>query len=203
MTPAEYYQKALAIMPLEGWVAVASALAFLVAVLALVVRARRRRELIARFGDEYSLAVDELGSERAAIRELRAREARVKKLHVHALNDRQRRNVTGQWLKIQATFVENPFSAVRGANMLIKTVMQQQGYPASEPFEQRLNDLAVDHAHVVRHYREARALTERSADTPASTEELRQAMLHYGKVIDELTQPTAAAAAAWRSLRTT
>ncbi len=190
-------------MPLQGWIAAAFALAFLILGLALVVRARRRRDLISRFGDEYSLAVDELGSERAAIRELRAREARVAKLHVHPLKDRQRRNVSGQWLKIQATFIENPFGAVRGANMLIKTVMQQQGYPASEPFEQRLNDLAVDHAHVVRHYREARALSERSADAPASTEELRQAMLHYGKVVDELVQPTAAAAAAWRSFRTT
>jgi hypothetical protein len=159
--------------------------------------------LVRRFGDEYVRAVDEFGSERAARRELRAREARVKSLHLKSLTGRRRRNATEQWLKIQASFIADPVGAVRKANLLIKTIMQQQGYPAAEPAEQRLADLTVDHAHVVRHYREGRALSERGADPSGTTEDLRQAMIHYGKVVDELVEPTAAAVAAWRSLKTT
>src|SRR6185369_6645944 len=108
----------------------------------------------------------------------RAREARVKSLHLKSLSGRKRRGAMEQWLKIQAGFISDPVGAVRMANHLIKTIMQQQGYPASEPHEQRFADLTVDHAHVVRHYREGRALSERGAEPSGSTEDLRQAMIH-------------------------
>lgn len=202
MALLEWYRHGFIMAP-RAWFALGVMVGLLLLALVLVWRGLRRRELVRRFGDEYVRAVEEYGSERAAMRELRAREARVKRLHLRSLSARKRRGATEQWLQIQASFIADPIGAVRKANLLIKTIMQQQGYPASEPSEQRLADLTVDHAHVVRHYREGRALSERGAEPAGTTEDLRQAMIHYGKVVDELVEPTAAAVAAWRSLKTT
>ena len=202
MALLEWYRHGFIMAP-RAWLALGVMVGLLLLAVVLVWRGLRRRELVRRFGDEYVRAVEEYGSERAAMRELRAREARVKRLHLKSLSGRRRRGVNEQWPQIQASFIADPISAVRKANLLIKTIMQQQGYPASESPEQRLADLTVDHAHVVHHYREGRTLSERGAEPAGTTEDLRQAMIHYGKVIDELVEPTAAAVAAWRSLKTT
>ena len=202
MALLEWYRHGFIMAP-RAWLALGVMLGLLVVAVVLVWRGLRRRELVRRFGDEYLRAVEEYGSEKAAMKELRAREARVKSLHLKSLSGRKRRGATEQWLKIQASFISDPIGAVRKANLLIKTIMQQQGYPAAEPPEQRLADLTVDHAHVVRHYREGRELSERGAEPSGTTEHLRQAMIHYGKVVEELVEPTAAAVAAWRSLKTT
>jgi len=198
----EWYRDGFIMAP-RAWLALGVMVGLLLFAVILIWRGLRRRELVRRFGDEYARTVEELGSEKAAQRELRARELRVQRLSLKSLSGRKRRDATEQWLRIQAGFITDPIAAVRMANLLIKTIMQQQGYPASEPHEQRLADLTVDHAHVVRHFREGRALSERGAEPSGSTEDLRQAMIHYGKVVDELVEPTAAAVAAWRSLKTT
>ena len=181
---------------------VAGILVLVTVAVGAIAKRRRHHELVRRFGEEYSLAVEDLGSEAAADRELAARETRVHKLDVRRLSTRQRARVSEQWVKVQAMFVDNPWGAVRSATTLIKTVMQQRGYPSAD-FEQRLMDLSVDHAHIVQHYRAARALSEVDPDEPGTTESLRQAMVHYRAIVEELSEPTALAAARWREAHAT
>ena len=62
--------------------------------------------------------------------------------------------------------------------------MRERGYPV-EDFEQQAADVSVDHPEVVEHYRKAHAIhSERSA----STEDLRQAMVHYRALFAELLE---------------
>jgi hypothetical protein len=187
-------------IPTSTWLAIAGVTLLLLLISAALVRLANRAALKRRFGPEYERAVEELGTERAALRELRSREARVRKLKLRGLSEAQMDRADAQWLKVQAMFVENPLSAVRSANLLIKTIMQARGFK-TEHFEQRLADLSVEHAEVVRHYREARVLSEMSPDAPNATENMRRAMVHYAAVVDELLRPTAKAAAAFRELR--
>jgi hypothetical protein len=199
MTLAQAYPSWLSISP-GLLLAIVGALVALAIVIVVLVRRHRHVELVQRFGDEYERAVEEEGSTAAAERELRAREQRVRHYHVRPLNERQRQYVGEQWQKLQAQFVDNPWGAVRGASTLLKSVMREQGYPP-ESFEQRLADLSVEHAVVIQHYRAARALTAETTEGQGATEDLRQAMVHYRAIVEELSEPTAQAAAAWREAR--
>jgi hypothetical protein len=156
----------------------------------LVTRQVHRSELRHRFGSEYERAVEQLGSERAAERELRARYRRVRKLHLRPLNEKQQVHVMTEWTKIQARFVENPAGAARTASALIKFVLHERGY-GSERFEQRMADLSVDYPRVVEHYRAARALTDEHPLGTVGTEDLRQALVHFRIVLEELSEPSA------------
>ena len=63
-------------------------------------------------------------------------------------------------------------------------------------FEQRSLDISVDHPLVVEHYRAGHEIALRHAQGRASTEDMRQAMLHYRTLFNELSgQPEMARAA--------
>ena len=63
--------------------------------------------------------------------------------------------------------------------------MQSRGYPIGD-FEQRAGDISVDHPSVVESYRAAHAIALRHSRGQASTEDLRQAMVHYRALFDDL-----------------
>ena len=71
------------------------------------------------------------------------------------------------------------------ADQLVTHVMTARGYPL-EDFEQRADDLSVDHPVVVQNYRTARALALRRQRNEAGTEEMRQAVVNYRALFDEL-----------------
>lgn len=164
------------------FVLAAAAVVLLLIVGVIVVRNGRRRhaELVDRFGPEYERAVDELGSETRADRELLAREHRVRALDLRPLGERERRRFTTDWNYVESSFFEDPAGAVQRADGLIKTVMAARGYE-QEHFEQRVADLSVEHASVVQHYRAARALATANVQrgTRPDVDELRQAIVHY------------------------
>ena len=90
-----------------------------------------------------------------------------------------------RWRATQAQFVDQPASALGDADTLVAEVMRERGYPV-EDFEQQAADVSVDHPTVVEHYRKAHAIQTRSR---ASTEDLREAMLHYRALFAELLEP--------------
>jgi hypothetical protein len=147
----------------------------------------RRAQLQERFGPEYDRAAYELGDPRKAERELAARARRVDKLSLRELSAAERARFAAQWSAVQAQFVDDPAIAVRSANELINLVMSARGYPV-ESFEQRAADLSVDHAAVIQHYRAARAIADANHTGRASTEDLRQAMVHYRVLFGDLLQ---------------
>jgi len=151
----------------------------------LLYERRRSDELRSTFGPEYRRTLDETGDRRAAEAELRERKERVAALDIRPLAPADRDRYAGAWRQVQAEFVDAPGSAITDADRLIGEVMQARGYPVSD-FEQRVADVSVDHPAVVEHYRAAHAIASRRNDVTTDTEALRQAMVHYRALFEDL-----------------
>jgi len=65
--------------------------------------------------------------------------------------------------------------------------MSTRGYPVSD-FEQRAADISVDHPLVLENYRAAHQSALRQKSGQASTEDLRQAMIHFRTLFEELVR---------------
>jgi hypothetical protein len=81
--------------------------------------------------------------------------------------------------------VDGPAVVVAEADQLLGDVMSTRGYPVSD-FEQRAADISVDHPLVMENYRKAHEIALRQTKGQASTEDLRQAMIHYRTLFGEL-----------------
>jgi len=158
-----------------------------------LMRQQRTARLRKQFGPEYERAVSESGSRQAAEAELEDRRARREKLEIIALEPAARDRYLEQWRLVQAQFVDSPTEATRAADRLINEVMRDRGYPV-EDFEQRAADISVDHPQVVDDYRAAHAVAEANERSEASTEDLRQALVHYRSLFEELLETHGAAA---------
>ncbi len=145
----------------------------------------RRRRLRDRFGPEYDRMVAVTGSARAAERELEMRERRAATLHIRALSVEDQQLFTSRWRQVQAEFVDNPKTSLAHADDLLGEVMTARGYPVQD-FDQRAADLSVDHPVVVQHYHAAHAIALRHKKGQATTEDMRQAMIHYRALFQEL-----------------
>ncbi len=161
-----------------------------VIVVALVVYAieqRRSARLRSRFGPEYDRALREHGSRTKAERALLARQRRMERIHVHPLPEPERDRFAERWRQTQARFVDDPAASIRDADRLVFEVMRARGYPMGD-FEHRAEDISVDHPHVVHNYRSAHEIALREERGQASTEDLRQALVYYRDLFDELIE---------------
>lgn len=150
-----------------------------VAVAAVLLMMKRKREsarLQERFGPEYDRAVGEHGGRRAAEHRLSDVAARRDKAEVRDLTPEERSRFGERWTAAQADFVDSPSDAASTADDLVGEVMRTRGFPLDE-VDDRGDLVAADHADLARHYRAAHAIGSRSSE--ASTEELRQAFVHY------------------------
>jgi hypothetical protein len=66
-------------------------------------------------------------------------------------------------------------------------LMLKRGFPMGD-FERRAADISVDHPVVVENYRAAQGIAERAARGEADTEELRNAVVHYRAIFNELLE---------------
>lgn len=148
---------------------------------------RQSKHLQSRFGPEYERELEEKGSRRKAEAELAEREKRVKKLDIRPIEPAARDGFRRRWTEVQARFVDHPAGAVAEADDLLGEVMRTRGYPVTD-FEHRAGDISVDHPEVVRHYRAGHDIAVRHERGEANTEELRQAMIHYRALFDELVE---------------
>jgi len=147
---------------------------------------RRRVNLRERFGPEYERTVEAVGATRAESI-LRERSERVSRFDLRKLTQDQADAFAREWRRIQASFVDNPDGAVGEADQLVTQVMTARGYPL-EDFDRRADDLSVDHPVVVQNYRTARALALRRQRGEAGTEEMRQAVVNYRELFNELLE---------------
>lgn len=166
-------------------VIIVAAAIVVVAIAAGAVYDGRRRRLRRRFGPEYDSLVGKRGSRRKAEAELAGRERRVRRLDIRPLGPAARSRYARRWVAIQEHFVDAPAVAVADAQRLVLAVMSERGYPTEDDV-QVLADLSVDHADALDHYRAAHGISRRAADNLASTEDLRQAMIHYRAVFQDL-----------------
>ncbi|UMB71782.1 hypothetical protein [Mycobacterium paraterrae] len=142
------------------------------------------RRLRQHYGPEYDRLVAEAGSEKAANRELTTREKRREGLDIVPLSPAAIANFTNGWQEVQASFVDNPASAVQAADRLVTEVMRERGYPVDD-FDRRAADVSVDHPDIVDSYRAAHDVNSAGHDK-VSTEQQRDAFVHYRTLFEKL-----------------
>lgn len=168
------------------WIVIAVVVVLAVAAFAWTYMQRQRRtRLRERFGPEYDRTVREVGTPEKADQVLDARARRVEKFKIRALSREQSDAFSREWRRVQGLFVDDPDGAVAAADRLVTEVMAARGYPI-EDFDTRAADLSVDHPGVVENYRIARALALRRERKEAGTEELRQAVVNYRALFNDL-----------------
>lgn len=151
----------------------------------LLIRKRQSGHLKERFGTEYDRLVQQKGDAGKAEAVLAEREKRIEKLSIRALAPADRERYAQEWASVQRRFVDDPALAVNEADKLVATVMTARGYPTSD-FEQRAADISVNYPNLVQNYRGSRDIVVRHGKGQAGTEDLRQAMVHYRALFDEL-----------------
>lgn len=148
--------------------------------------ARLTERLQGQFGSEYDRTIKEDGR-KTGESELVDRQKRVDDFNLRPLLAAEAQRFTGLWTATQARFVDDPGGAVADADRLVGEVMQERGYPVGD-FEQRAADVSVDHPQVVSNYRAAHTTAARHSHGQASTEDLRQAMVHYRALFTDLLE---------------
>lgn len=151
----------------------------------ILARRNRSQNLRNKFGEEYDHAVQVVGDEKKAQVELEERQKRVKKLNILPLSASDRERYLVDWAAVQSKFVDEPGQAILDADRLIMEVMQLRAYPLSD-FDQRAADISVMYPNLVSNYRAARLIAVKNEQQLSDTEELRQAMIYYRSLFEEL-----------------
>jgi len=171
--------------------AVVLVLVLIGALLALVfASSRRSKRLHEHFGPEYDHTVETLGNEKKAQTELDERKKHVEALNIRPLSVSERDRYQAEWTAVQSKFVDEPGQAIVDADRLIMEVMQLRAYPVAD-FEQRAADISVNYPALVTNYRAARVIATKNEQHEADTEELRQAMIYYRALFEELLETEA------------
>jgi hypothetical protein len=173
-------------MAIWAWILIAVIVVVVLIAVAVAVGQRRTAALRQRFGPEYDRAVEAREDRRTAEAELRDRERRRAQLDIKPLPEDERVRYAGEWLEVQERFVDQPSEAVVAADGLLYGVMEARGYPMGD-FEAQADLVSVDHPRVVENYRSAHGVHQQAEH--ASTEELREALLRYRSLFDELLLP--------------
>lgn len=174
---------------MDAWIWIVIVVAVLAIAFGVYMMTSRRRTgaLRDQFGPEYDKTVDESGGRRAAESELKERVDRREELDIRPLTPAAADRYAGEWRDVQARFVDAPGAAVGEADRLVIAVLRERGYPMDD-FEQRAADISVDHADVVENYRAAHGISLANDQDRASTEDLRQAMVHYRTLFERLLE---------------
>jgi hypothetical protein len=153
-------------------------------------RRKRSERLHDHFGAEYDHTVETLGDEKKAQTELEERQKYVEALDIQPLSVEERERYLADWKAVQSKFVDEPGQAIVDADRLIMEVMQLRAYPVSD-FEQRAADISVNYPALVSNYRAARVIAVKNEKHEADTEELRQSLIYYRSLFQELLEAEA------------
>ena len=164
---------------------VAVAAIVLVALALWLIQQRRRSELKGRFGLEYDRTIKTAETRGEGEKQLVEREKRVEHFQLKTLEPDEAQRFSNQWRSAQGHFVDEPSGAIKEADGLVQQVMSARGYPITN-FEQQAADISVDHPEVVSNYRAAHTIAEKNQNDGSSTEDLRQAMVFYRSLFEEL-----------------
>lgn len=153
----------------------------------ITTRRQRTKQLQEKFGPEYDHAVEELGSQHKAERDLQARLEHVRKLDIRPLGEPEIEHFTSEWQKTQAEFVDEPAAALQKADELIGEVMRTRGFPV-EDFEQRVADISVIYPDLVTDYRGLHNIAVKDRSQKVTTEDMRKAMIHARAIFENLVR---------------
>lgn len=167
------------------WIVIIVVVLAIAAAAVMAARRRRTMALRQRFGTEYDRTLDARDGQRAAEADLRDRERERGRLDIKPLSEASRARYAGEWRAAQQSFVDQPEAATAAAYDLVNRVMAERGYPMRD-FDARADLVSVDHPDVVENYRVAHGIHERAQHQQASTEDLREAMIRYRSLFEEL-----------------
>ncbi len=170
------------------WIVIAIVVVAVVALVAVMARNRRTHMLRDRFGPEYDRAVENTDDRRAAEAELLARQKQRAQFDVKPLPEADRLRFAAEWRDLQERFLDEPAQSADAADALVTRVMEARGYPMRD-FDTQADLVSVDYPETVENYRFAHAVQQRSQTQQASTEELREALLRYRSLFDQLLRP--------------
>jgi hypothetical protein len=177
-------------MPVWVWIVIAAVIVIAAAVILAAAAASSRKKtqrLKERFGPEYERTVSQAGEQKAAEKELAARERKRNKLDIRPLTPDALATYTRRWQSVQTAFVDDPANALGDADRLVTEVMHERGYPVDD-FDQQAADISVDHPAVVENYRAAHGIHLSQQDGDVGTEAQRQAFVHYRALFEKLLQ---------------
>jgi len=176
---------------MDVWVIVIIVVLALVAVAAWAGLRRRRtdgsRRLKERFGEEYERTVEQSSDPGEAERELERRVERHDSMQITELSQDDRDRYAEAWRDVQLRFVDQPEATLGEADRLITQAMRDRGYP-TEHFDQKVEDLSVEHADTLNAYREAHQIADRHERQGVSTDELRRAMQQYRTIFEAIVE---------------
>ena len=172
------------------WIVIAVVAA--VVVLALLAwgyaQSRRRTALKDQFGPEYDRTVSSADSRREAERELAERERTHEELELQPLSEAARSRYMDDWKRAEQRFVDDPELAARDADRIVRSVLQEQGYP-NDDFDTQAAAVSVDHPTVVERYRHGHHMVHgNGADGADRTEDLRKAMVDFRTVFERVVE---------------
>ena len=175
---------------MQPWLWVLLIVVVVVVIVAALAASRQRRtaNLRDKFGPEYERAVDASDDRRGAEHDLLDRARRRDRLEIRPLPEAARARYAEQWRGIQERFIDDPAGSVTAAHTLLDQVMAERGYPTHD-FEEQADLVSVDHPRVVENYRAAYAVYNRQQDGQATTEDLRDALVRYRSLFEELLHP--------------
>jgi hypothetical protein len=167
-------------------IAIVVVIVVLVVLAVLLGRKRRSDRLQEQFGPEYERTVSRSADRREAESELVARAKHRRELDIVPLEPAAKSRYEQEWLSTQGRFVDDPAGATQAADALVARVMQDRGYPVDDDFEQQAAVVSVDHPQVAENYRAAHAISRANEGGLASTDDLRQAFVHYRSLFAQL-----------------
>jgi len=160
-------------------------LVLLVVIGMAMVRQRRTKRLQGQFGSEYERTLKKMGDRREAESDLEERIAHVNTLNIRPLTAEEANRYALEWQDVQREFVDEPLLSLQKADRLIREVMKARGYPV-EDFELRVADISVNYPELVADYRGMHRIAIKEAPDNATTEEMRQAMVHGRTLFENL-----------------
>ena len=161
------------------WVVIAVAALVILALVAWSYsQSRRRAALRDQFGPEYDRTVSGADSRRQAERDLAERERAHESLDIHPLSEAAVTRYTEDWQRAQQRFVDDPELAAREADRIVRSVLEERGYPKDD-FDEQAAAVSVDLAgrrplpprarHGARQRREPRSSERRTSGRRWST----------------------------------
>ena len=166
-------------------VAVVVVLLVLAAVASMARKRKQRHELQETYGSEYDRTVEQADKRRDAERELAERKQRHDSLSIRPLSDASRQRYLTAWDGVQNRFVDAPVLALSEADALLTQLLAERGFPTDDVRTQE-DMLSVEHAHVLDGFRAGHAIEQHNSTGSADTEQVRQGMLHFRQVFEEL-----------------
>ncbi|MFI1655091.1 hypothetical protein ACH4ZU_09290 [Streptomyces sp. NPDC020472] len=139
-----------------------------------------------RFGPEYDRTLERhRGDSESAHRDLRERLEGYGGIRPLPLEPAVREHYTAQWTTLQERFVDAPRQSVVDADELLTRAAETGGFPDADRREEQLAALSVHHP---RHVEGMREIRRAGRSASASTEELREALVHARALFEELME---------------